>query len=66
MLVGVWSGLISGAIAFATGLALFIFFRDALLLAPSNVKEFAGSAQAMFLDTLGGGFNHMWIGPLLG
>jgi hypothetical protein len=25
-----------------------LFFRDALLLAPSQVKEFAGNAQATF------------------
>jgi hypothetical protein len=66
LVVGAWSGLISGAITLTTGMAVFILFRDALLLAPSNIKEFAGSTQAMLLDALAAGLNHMWIGPLLG
>lgn len=64
--VGVWSGLISGAMTFTTIMVLTILFRNALLLAPSNVKEFAGSAEAMFGNAFWAGFNHMWIGPLLG
>jgi hypothetical protein len=64
--VGAWSGLISGAITFVAVMAVFILFRNALLLAPSNVKEFAGSTRAMLLDALAAGLNHMWIGPLLG
>jgi len=66
VLVGTWSGLISGAITLATIMAITVLFRDSLLLAPSNVKEFAGSAQAMFWDAFGAGVNHMWIGPLIG
>jgi hypothetical protein len=57
---------IGGAIAFTTIMAITVLFRDALLLAPSNVKEFAGNAHAMFRDALGAGVNHLWIGPLSG
>jgi hypothetical protein len=32
--------------------AICLFFRDALLLAPSKVKEFAGNAQVMFWDAV--------------
>jgi len=67
--VGIRSGLISGAIAFATIMAITVLFRDALLLAPSNVAEFARAAQPshwLYWDAFTAGANHMWIGPLLG
>jgi hypothetical protein len=75
--VGVWSGLISGAITFATITLVTGVFHDSLLLAPSNVAEFARSgrsspsnpaafAQQLYSDAFIAGFNHMWIGPFLG
>jgi hypothetical protein len=64
--VGVWSGLMSGAITLVTILVVTVLFRDSLLMAPSNIAEFAGSAPRMYSDALGAGVNHLWIGPLLG
>ena len=74
--VGVWSGLISGAITALTCVAIAVVFHDAMMMDPSNAHEFARSAlrppsQAelstfLYWDALGGGLNHLWIGPLLG
>ena len=74
--VGLWSGLISGAITLAVGMSLVLFFHDAMMKDPSNIHEFARSAHRvpseaelsrfLYWDMLGGGLNHMWIGPLLG
>jgi hypothetical protein len=75
--VGVWSGLISGAITLATIMLVTVIFRDALLLAPSTVTEFARNGQSsppgptelarlLYWDAFAGGANHMWIGPFLG
>jgi hypothetical protein len=64
--VGVWSGLMSGAITLVTILVVTVLFRNSLLMAPSNIAEFAGSAPRMYSDALVAGVNHLWIGPLLG
>jgi hypothetical protein len=74
--VGVWSGLISGAITLATGMSVIVLFHDALMKDPSYIHEFVRGAhhvpserelsEFIYWDGLGGGVNHMWIGPLLG
>src|SRR5262249_10609140 len=43
-----------------------LFLRDALLPAPSNVKEFRGNAQAMFWDAFGPGSSTCGSGLLPG
>jgi hypothetical protein len=74
--VGLWSGLISGAIAFVTIASTVLLFHDALMEDPSNVREFAlGAHRAasddelsrfIYWDGFAGGANHIWLGPLLG
>jgi hypothetical protein len=74
--VGVFSGLISGAIACLTVVSITVFFHDAMMKDPSNVHEFARSAHRapteaelsnfLYSDAVAGGVNHIWIGPLLG
>lgn len=74
--VGVWSGLISGAIVCVTGMSITILFHDAMMQDPSNLHEFALSAHRpptraefsnfLYWDALAGCVNHLWIGPLLG
>jgi hypothetical protein len=74
--VGVWSGLLSGAIVFLTLMSMVILFHDALMKDPSNIHEFARTAHRvpteselstfLYRDALGGALNHLWIGPLLG
>jgi hypothetical protein len=74
--VGVWSGVISGAMTALTGLSITVLFHHAMMMDPSNVHEFARSAHRppseaelsafLYWDALGGGLNHTWIGPLLG
>jgi hypothetical protein len=74
--VGVWSGLLSGGIALLTLLAVTFLFHNAMMGDPANIHEFARSAhhlpaqaelsRFLYIDALGGGLNHLWIGPLLG
>jgi hypothetical protein len=69
--VAVWSGLISGAMALVTMLAMTTLFLDALRQSPSDLAEFARGheqsfSQFIYLEALAGGLNHLWIGPLLG
>jgi hypothetical protein len=75
--VGIWSGVLSGAVALVTGLVLTLLFRDALMAAPSNIAEFAKAAHSstarpaefsryLYRDAVIAGLNHMWIGALLG
>jgi hypothetical protein len=74
--VGVWSGLLSGAIVFVTLMSVVILFHDAMMKDPSNIHEFARTAHRapteaelsdfLYWDALGGALNHLWIGPLLG
>ena len=74
--VGLWSGLLSGAITLLTIVSVVIVFHDALMKDPANIREFAHSAhrvpseaelsQFIIRDGLAGGVNHVWIGPLLG
>jgi hypothetical protein len=74
--VGAWSGLISGGIVFVTVVTLVLLFHGAMMKDPSNIHEFAKTAHRvpteaelssfLFWDALGGGANHIWIGPLLG
>jgi hypothetical protein len=74
--VGVWSGVISGAIAALTGMSITVLFHHAMMMDPSNVHEFARGglrppseaelSAFLYWDALGGGLNHLWIGPLLG
>jgi len=74
--VGVWSGLLSGAIVFLTLMSMVVLFHEALMKDPSNIHEFALTAHRMptepelsnflYRDALGGALNHLWIGPLLG
>jgi hypothetical protein len=74
--VGVWSGVISGAITFVVIMGVTILFHDAMMNDSSNIHEFARSAHRsptedelstfLYRDALGGGLNHIWIGPLLG
>jgi hypothetical protein len=74
--VGVFAGLISGAIVFATLLGMTLLFHNAMMLDPSNMHEFALNAHRapteaelsrfLYTDALGGALNMMWICPLLG
>ena len=74
--VGVWSGLISGAIAFPTGVTIVILFQNAMMKDPSNIHEFSLSAHRspteaelsdfLYSDMVGGMVAHLFIGPLLG
>jgi len=74
--VGVWSGIISGAILCVIRMSITILFHHAMMLDPSNLHEFARSAHRpptdaelssfLYWDAIGGGLNHIWIGPLLG
>ena len=74
--VGVWSGLISGAITLVTILAITFLFHRAMMGDPANMREFMRGAHHvpsaaelssfLYMDALGGGLNHLWIGPLLG
>jgi hypothetical protein len=74
--VGVWSGLLSGAITLGTIFAITLLFHNAMMGDPANLREFARSAHRLpstaelsrflYTDALGGGLNHLWIGPFLG
>jgi hypothetical protein len=69
--VAIWSGLISGAITFATLLGMTALFLDALRHSPSDLAEFTRSGDRsfshfLFMDALGAGLNHLWIGAGLG
>jgi hypothetical protein len=74
--VSVWSGVISGVITLATLVTITAAFHEAMMKDPSNVQEFARTAHRppsdaemsyfLYSDALGGGLNHLWIGPLLG
>jgi hypothetical protein len=74
--VGVWSGLLSGAIVFVTLLSVVMLFHEPMMKDPSNIHEFARTAHRvpteielsnfLYRDALGGALNHLWIGPLLG
>jgi hypothetical protein len=74
--VGIWSGVISGAITCVTIMSITILFHEAMMKDSSNIHEFARSAHRtpteaelsafLYRDALGGGLNHIWIGPLLG
>jgi hypothetical protein len=78
--VGLWSGFISGAICgiicLVTIMPLPFLFHDAMMRDPSNIHEFARSAgrpptqdelsHFLYWDTLAGGFNMLWLGPLVG
>lgn len=74
--VGVFAGLISGAIVFVTLMGMRFLFHNAMMLDRSNIREFAlnahrGPTQAepskfLYTDALGGALNMMWICPLLG
>jgi len=62
--VGIFAGLISGAIVFATLLGMTFLFHNAMMLDPSNIHEFALSAHRaptqaelstfIYTDALGG------------
>jgi hypothetical protein len=57
-------------------LAITILFHGAMMQDASNTHEFARSAHRspteaelsrfLYWDALGGGLNHIWIGPMLG
>jgi membrane associated rhomboid family serine protease len=57
-------------------LAITLLFHRAMMGDPANIQEFARSAHHvptaaelssfLYTDALGGGLNHLWIGPLLG
>jgi hypothetical protein len=74
--VGVWSGLISGAIVFVTGVTMIFLFHDAMMNDPSNIHEFARSvhrsptkaelSEFLYSDGVTGCMAHLVIGPLLG
>jgi hypothetical protein len=74
--VGIWSGVISGVITFATLMSITILFHDAMMKDPSNIHEFARVAHRspseaelssfLYSDAFAGGVNHIWIGPVLG
>lgn len=74
--VGVFAGLISGAIVFVTIMGIALLFHDAMMLDPSNIHEFALNAHRapiqaelskfLYADALGGALSMMWICPLLG
>lgn len=74
--VGVWSGVISGAITFMTLVSVTVLFHDAMMKDSSNIHEFTRSEHRspteeelstfLYQDALGGGLNHIWIGALLG
>jgi hypothetical protein len=74
--VGVWSGLLSGAIVFMALMSVVTLFHGALMKDPSNIHEFARTAHRapteaelsdfLYRDALGGALNHLLIGPLLG
>jgi hypothetical protein len=74
--VGIWSGVISGVITFATIMSITCLFHDAMMKDPSNIHEFARGAHRsptkaelssfLYSDAFAGGVNHIWIGPLLG
>jgi hypothetical protein len=73
---GLLSGFISGVMCLLTIVPMTIVFHDAMMLDPSNIREFARGAgripsQAelshfLYWDALGGGLNMLWVGPLLG
>ena len=69
--VAIWSGLISGAITLVTLVGMTAVFLDALRQSPSDLAEFAKSGDQnvshfLYVDALGGGLNHLWIGAGLG
>jgi hypothetical protein len=74
--VGVGSGVISGVITCGMIVGITILFHDVMMSDPANIHEFARSAHRpptpaelspfLYRDALGGGLNHIWIGPLLG
>jgi hypothetical protein len=69
--VAVWSGLISGVMTLVTLVGMTLLFLNALSQSPSDLAEFARSgdqsiSRFLILDALGGGLNHLWIGPGLG
>ena len=70
-LAGFWSGLISGLIAFIVLLCMTYFFMNMLQLDPQNIREFQRNSASdlstsIVGESLAGGANHLWLGPLLG
>lgn len=69
--VGFWSGLISGQIAFMALLVVSYLFIGILLHDPQNIREFQDDgapdlATSIVGESLAGGINHLWLGPLVG
>jgi hypothetical protein len=74
--VSVWSGLLSGCMVLLAVMAITLLFHDAMMGDSSNIHEFGRGAHHLpthaelssflYADALGGGLNHLWIGPLLG
>jgi hypothetical protein len=70
-LVGFWSGLISGLITFILLLCMTYLCMDLLQHDPQNIQEFQSSgaldlATSIVAESLAGGINHLWLGPLVG
>lgn len=69
--IGVWSGLISGAISLLTLLVMDAVFLDSFRRSPTVLAEFARSRDLdfthfVYLDSLAGGASHLALGPSLG
>ncbi len=70
-LVGFWSGLISGLITFIILLCVTYLCMGMLQHDPQNIQEFQRSgapdlATSIVAESLAGGINHLWLGPLVG
>jgi len=70
-LAGLWSGLISGLIACIVLVSMTYLFMGMLQLDPQNIQEFGRNgapdlATSIVGESLAGGINHLWLGPLLG
>jgi hypothetical protein len=71
MLMGLWSGIVSGLLAFLILMTITYFFLNIMLRDPQNVLQFQGSGArdlTTFVvgDSLAGATGHLVIGPVLG
>jgi hypothetical protein len=70
VLIGMWSGLVSGLIGLATMQIIALTAMPVLLRDPQNISEFAGSADlptAIAADFVGAGISHLvLVGLIIG
>jgi hypothetical protein len=70
ILIGVWSGIVSGLLTFLSLMAVTVVFLNQMLQDPQNILQFQGSGASDLVtfvmgDSLAGATGHLVIGLLL-